>query len=271
MAAKNFKPLFWSKYIQRELNKDLILANFCNYEFEGEVKEGARLKIVGAVKPTVKKYVPYQDIEIEQLKDNSQFLDIDQADYFAFECDDIDKAQTMKNWMSVSMDEAKTALAEQADAYVGSLASKAKHKLASKAVTKSNATDLIDDALTILYKNNVKTNEELQLACSPDFYRYAKNGLTEVYTDNVEMIRKGVVGKYSNALVKISNNLYNDGTDDYNMLRTKKAIAFANAINKVETDRKEKGFADIVKGLHVYGAKIQRPEQLCVIRTHKSA
>ena len=54
------------------------------------------------------------------------------------------------------------------------------------------------------------------------------------------------------------------------MLRTKKAIAFANSINKVETDRKEKGFADIVKGLHVYGAKIQRPEQLCVLRTHKA-
>ena len=30
MAAKNFKPVFWSKYIQRELKKDLILADFCN-------------------------------------------------------------------------------------------------------------------------------------------------------------------------------------------------------------------------------------------------
>ena len=271
MASKNFKPVFWSKYIQRELEKDLVIANYCNYEFEGEIKESGRLKIVGAVRPTIKKYTPYKDIEIEELKDNSQFLDIDQADYFAFECDDVDTAQSIKNWMNVSMDEATIGLAEKADAYVGSLAKNAKHKLPSTAVTKENATDLVDDALVILYKNNVKTNEELQLAVTPEYYKYLKKGLTELYTDNVEMIRKGIVGKYSNALVKISNNLHNDGTDDYNMIRTKKAIAFANQINKVETDRKEKGFADIVKGLHVYGAKIQRPEQLCVIRTHKSA
>ena len=66
----------------------------------------------------------------------------------------------------------------------------------------------------------------------------------------------------------MSNNLYNDGTDDYEMIRTKKAIAFAGQINKIEKARKEKGFSDIIKGLHVYGAKLVRPKELYVARVH---
>ena len=91
--AANFKPMFWSKYCQTELRKDLILANWCDYKFEGELKLGNRLKIVGAVRPTVQKYVPGQDLNIESLGDNSQYLDSTESDAFAFEVDDVDKAQ----------------------------------------------------------------------------------------------------------------------------------------------------------------------------------
>lgn len=66
----------------------------------------------------------------------------------------------------------------------------------------------------------------------------------------------------------MSNNLYNDGTDDYEMVRTKKAIAFAGQIDEVKTDPDPYGFGDIVKGLHVYGAKLVRPKELYVIKAH---
>ena len=36
--AGNFKPTFWSKYCQTELKKDLVLANWCDYKFDGEIK-----------------------------------------------------------------------------------------------------------------------------------------------------------------------------------------------------------------------------------------
>ena len=69
-------------------------------------------------------------------------------------------------------------------------------------------------------------------------------------------------------MLRLSNNLYNDNTDDYELLRTKKAVAVANQIDKLETCRKEKGFASIVKGLNVYGVKVIRPKELYVIRAH---
>ena len=89
--AGNFKPMFWSKYCQTELKKDLVLANWCDYKFDGEIKGGARLKIVGASRPTIQTYVPGSDLTIEKLGDNAQYLDIDQYKAFAFEVDDVDR------------------------------------------------------------------------------------------------------------------------------------------------------------------------------------
>lgn len=269
--AANFKPMFWSKYCQTELKKDLILANWCDYQFEGELKSGSRLKIVGAVRPTIQKYVPGKDLEIENLGDNSQYLDITESDAFAFEVDDVDKAQSVAGYLETQFDEAKTALAESADAFVGTMAKDANADMMSESIDISALTSFlapIDAAHIKLYKNNVSQKTELAADLNPEHIVGLRTELAELFTENVEFVKRGALGKYANTYLRMSNNLYNDGTDDYEMVRTKKAIAFAGQIEKVETARKEKGFADIIKGLHVYGAKVVRPKELYVIKAH---
>ena len=98
-----------------------------------------------------------------------------------------------------------------------------------------------------------------------------------VLSNGGEYIKEDANGKYSYGLLdpaviealQFANNLYNDGTDDYMMIRTKRAIAFAGAIDETEAYRPESFFADAVKGLNVYGAKIVRPKELYVIKAHK--
>lgn len=269
--AANFKPMFWSKYCQTELKKDLILANWCDYQYEGELKLGSRLKIVGAVRPTIQKYVPGQDLNIESLGDNSQYLDITESDAFAFEVDDVDRAQSIKGYLETQFDEAKCALAESADAFVGKQAAKANEDMISASTDISALTSMltpINDAHIKLYANNVSQKTELAADLTPEHIVGLRTELAELFTENVEFIKRGALGKYANTYLRMSNNLYNDGTDFYEMVRTKKAIAFAGQIDKVETARKEKGFADIIKGLHVYGAKVVRPKELYVIKAH---
>ena len=269
--AANFKPMFWSKYCQTELKKDLILANWCDYQFEGELKLGSRLKIVGAVRPTIQKYVPGKDLDIESLGDNSQYLDITESDAFAFEVDDVDKAQSMNGYLETQFDEAKTALAESADAFVGKQAANANKDMMSASTDISALTSFlapINEAHIKLYGNNVSQKTELAADLNPEHIVGLRTELAELFTENVEFVKRGALGKYANTYLRMSNNLYNDGTDDYEMVRTKKAIAFAGQIDKVETARKEKGFADIIKGLHVYGAKVVRPKELYVIKAH---
>lgn len=267
----NFKPMFWSEYCQTELRKDLVLANWCNYEFEGEVKQGARLKIVGAVRPKIQKYIPGKDLEIENLGDNSQYLDITESDAFAFEVDDVDRAQSVKGYLETQFDEAKAALADSADAFVGKQAAKANKTMMSESLALDELESFLDpiDAAHIkLYANNVSQKQELAADLNPKHIVKLRKELAELFTDNVEYVKRGALGKYANTYLRMSNNLYNDGVDDYEMIRTKKAIAFAGQIDKVETARKEKGFADIIKGLHVYGAKVVRPKELYVCRVH---
>lgn len=48
-------------------------------------------------------------------------------------------------------------------------------------------------------------------------------------------------------------------------MRTKRAVAFAEQISEVEAYRPEKRFADAVKGLHLYGAKIVYPAEYRVL------
>lgn len=268
----NFKPTFWSKYCQTELAKDLVIGNWCDYKYEGEIKYGERVKIVGAVRPTIGTYVPGTDITVETLADNAQYLDIDYADYFAFEVDDIEKAQSTPSYLTTQFDEAKKALAEKEDATIAEVAGKgvlSGMKSASKDISaETSPLDTIDAALLKLYQNNVSTKEELAADLNAEHIVLIRSKLANLFTNNVEYIKQGAVGKYNNVLLRLSNNLYNDGTDDYELIRTKRAVAVANSIDKVETCRKEKGFANIVKGLNVYGAKVVRPKELYVIRAH---
>ena len=53
----------------------------------------------------------------------------------------------------------------------------------------------------------------------------------------------------------------------YNILRTGKAIAFAEQIEKVEAYRPEKAFQDALKGLYVFGAKIVNPKEIYIMKT----
>ena len=270
--AGNFKPTFWSKYIQTELAKDLVIANWCDYKFDGEIKHGERVKIVGAVRPTIGTYVPGTDINIEHLGDNAQYLDIDYADYFAFDVEDIDKAQSMPGYLDAQFSEAKKALAEKEDHTLAEVAAKgALSGMTSSSIDISAATsplDSIDAGLLKLYQNNVPASQELAADLNAEHIVLIRSKLANLFTDNVEYIKKGAVGKYNNVYLRLTNNLYNNGTDDMELLRTRKAVAVVNSIDKVETCRKEKGFASIIKGLNVYGAKVVRPEELYVIKVH---
>jgi hypothetical protein len=48
-------------------------------------------------------------------------------------------------------------------------------------------------------------------------------------------------------------------------MRTTRAIAFAEQLSEIDAYRPEKRFADAVKGLHLYGAKLVYPSEMVLI------
>lgn len=271
MAVANFKKQVWSSKIQHQLETITSLKDHCDFQFEGEVKQAERIKILGVVRPTIRTYVPGTALVREGANDNAQYMDIDQFRYFDFEVDDVEKAQSQKGLIEALSKEATLGLSEEADAYVASLVVADKANLNSAASTDiSTVTDggisLIEGGFATLYGNNCKPSDTYHLEITPEWYTILRPEIITLDTNNSEIIKKGYVGKYGNALISIENMLgtWNDGTRDTKlaMLRTNKAIAFAGQIDKVEAYRPQDAFSDAIKGLYVFGSKIVRPEQI---------
>lgn len=272
MSFNNFKQEFWSAHHQTAIEQDTFLATNSDFEFEGEIKQGARLKILGVARPTVNDYTGASQTA-ETPTDTAIYLDITQAKDTFIKVDNIDNAQSKPGIMKTLMKESAQALAEARDTFVAGLMANAVNCSASSSGNSTaEALALVDAAFTELWTNGVRQNAKLELVLAPWFYTQLKGAIVDLDTDNSDLIKSGVVGRYNGANVKISNLLYNDGTDVYMFLRTPKAVAFAGAIDQVKpTELTALGIAaDAVLSVDVYGGKIVRQDELYVIKAHNS-
>lgn len=271
MAYNNFKQTFWSKHIQHELKNKAILAEFCNTEFKGEAKQGNQVKILGVGRPTIGNYTGADIGTPETVMDSSVFLTIDKAKFFNFMVDDIDEAQSVPGLMEGLMDEATTAMALQIDTDIATIAgtNAGGYSATTQINSAATAKSAVDTGILALRENDVQISDDVVMEIPPFVYQLLKDKYIELDTANSEMLKKGIVGFYDNIRVRVSNNLYNDGTDYRCLIRTKKAVAYVNQIDKTEPYRPEGLFSDAVKGLNVYGAKVVRPKELYVIKAHK--
>ena len=272
MAYDKFIPELWSEAIQRELEGTYVFAEDCNRQWEGEVKKkGDTVHILGVGKPTIKSLArenASNDIDgPEEVQGNEVILEINQIDYFNYMVGDIDKAQAVGGLMDALSKETSEALADNVDRYIAEFAvADGVEKLhnAAAAVTVDNVLDILDNAIQKLYENDVKNSTEVVVTVSPRFYTLFKRAYIKVDTNNHEMLKNGRVAMYGNVTVKMSNNVHrtDDGATDNIMIRTKRAIAFAQPLTHTEPYRPEKKFADAVKGFILYDAKVVRPKEI---------
>jgi hypothetical protein len=69
----------------------------------------------------------------------------------------------------------------------------------------------------------------------------------------------------------VSNNIVKDGDVSYCLVRTKKAIAYAEQINQSEMLRDHGKFGDIYRGLFLCGAKVIVPKEMICFAIKPSA
>ena len=247
MAVTNFIQTIWSKKIQDDLELKCKLVDNCLREYEGDCKYAGSVKILGVGEPTIGDYTG-ADITVEEMSDRGQVLTIDQAKYFAFYVDDVNKAQSVPGLPEKYQEKAVHGLAVARDTYVATLLQGATNKT-TVTMTEDGFKKGVDDAIVALRTRNF--DEEGVIEITPAAYNLFKNHLITLSTNNPEYIKKGIVGMYDGFEVVMSNNLKTPGC-----VRGKKAVAFAGQINEVEAIRSEKKFADLVRGLDTFGAKV---------------
>lgn len=274
MAVTTFIPELWSARLLYALEKAHVATNLVNRNYEGEISnhgDTVHINTIGAI--TVKSYTKNTDIDApETLTTTDQTLVIDQAKYFNFQVDDVDKVQAAGELVDTAMGRAAYALADVSDAYLlGVIAAGAAagntigSAAAPIALTASNVYENIVKLKTKLDKANVP-NTGRTIVVPPDVHsllllddRFAKSTAAA----GQEALINGLVGRIAGFDVYMSNNVKTGtGTDTGKTpyfeitAQITDATTYAEQIIKTEAYRMESRFADAVKGLHVYGAKV---------------
>jgi hypothetical protein len=277
MAISNFIPEVWSAQLLSSLKKALVYAgpSVVNRNYEGEVSaKGDTVRITSISRPTIGSYTKDSTtITPETLTDAQRALLIDQSKYFAFEVDDIDMRQAADGGalMTEAAQESAYGLADTADQYVAGLytGAQAGNQLGTVSVTTG------DLAFTQIRKLAVKLDEanvprEGRYCVIPPWYHgllLERSGLIQVdAAGTADGLRNGTVGRLLGFDLLVSNNAPLVTGDDYAVIAGYPgAISFAEQIVKVEAYRPESAFSDALKGLHVYGAKLVRPDGIATV------
>ncbi len=275
MALTNFIPTVWGTLLLQELQNAMVYANLTNRDYQGDIANFGDTVKINTLQPiTLTTYTANEDIAPPQTLDGSQKeLKIDQANAFNFQIDDIDNAQSYPKIMEQAMVESAYAIANKADQYLAGLYVDITNKFGDDnspiALDPDLTYETIVDAKVLLDKENVPTIGRF-IVVPPWVHglllmneKFVSAGTAT--TD--EVLSNGFIGRVSGFDVYISNNVPTTGGGICHKLIAgyPGAWSYAEQILKTEGYRMEKRFADAVKGLHVFGAKVTRPDKLLVI------
>jgi hypothetical protein len=291
-----FLPSIYSKKVLNFFRKASVVEAITNTDYAGEISAyGDSVKIIKEPVISVSDYTRGKtDVTQTLLTDQEITLVVDSAKAFKFIVDDIETNMSHVNFKEVASSSAAYALKDSYDAAVlstmlaGVSASSPDHVIGADAAAGSagvgettasvdlgvasevDPLDLMARMARLLDDESVP-EENRWFVAGPDFYEeLSQSGsklLSVDFNAGQGSIRNGLVssGKLRGFDMYKSNNMGNGDltTADGQCLGGHiSSTATANTILSTEVIRDPSSFGDIVRGLHVYGAKVLRPEAL---------
>lgn len=266
-----FIPEIWSKKLNQMLEKNCVMMQCVNKNWEGEIsQQGDTVKIITPADVTVSTLTS-DNITYTSLAPKSQDLVIDQKKFFAFKIDDVAKVQSNMDIMEAHLVNAKKAIEEVQDSYLLAMHTD---------VTESNTVGSESSPITLdkstIYEHFVKLSLALKnsdavhtgvrpwVVINPNIESYLLQSPEFIKAYNVadKTLRDGAIGRIAGMDVLVSTNLTDIDNKYYVLAGTNDAITFASQLAKIESLRDKDSFSDLVRGLYLYGAKTVQPKAL---------
>ena len=278
MSYEKFKANVMAAKIMEDRTRASAFINHTVREYEGLLRNvGDSVTIKGAGKVAFTHTSDGKPIKLgdpQTPEGTNSILTVKQQDAFNFMVPDIDSAQGAKDALSLYRRQVSNELAMIHDKYIASMAQSPLAKMAfanATQATKANILEMLDDAVQWLQEGDVPTTEKVTAFVTPAAFKLIRQNDISLDTDNSKMLASGAVAKYNNLDIVISNNVVRDSGVDYCMIMTDKAIAFVDAITKIEAKRANDYIADEVRGVSLYDAKLIRPKELYVLNIKYTA
>jgi len=289
-----FLPSVYSKKVLNFFRKASVVEAITNTDYAGEISAfGDSVKIIKEPVISVSDYTRNSDTTETRLTDQELTLVVDSAKAFKFIVDDIETNMSHVNFKEVASSSAAYALKDAYDAAViatmfsGVSSSSPDHVLGADNATdlgagvydgtgnidlgisgETDPLDLMARMARLLDEQNVP-EEGRWFVGSPDFYEVLSQSgsklLSVDFNAGQGSIRNGLVssGKLRGFDMYKSNNIASTSNAAGKCLGGHiSSTATANTILSTEVLRDPTSFGDIVRGLHVYGAKVLRDEAL---------
>ena len=266
MALTDFAPEIWSTVLNYQLYKNMVGLSVVNRDYEGEIaRSGDTVHITRPGAVTVNDWAANTDLTIESPTETQLDLVIDQQKYFAFTIENIEQVQSNVELIPPYTQEAAYALADTADQFIfGKYTdADASNQGTAVAFTSSNIWAQLTAAKRNLSENNVpKTGRFMVL--SPEEIELLEQATEFQRASDMgdEVSRNGFMGRAAGFDIFESNNLTEAANVRYCVYGHRIAWTFADQILNTEAVPMERRFADLVKGLHVYGMKTIKPKAL---------
>ena len=293
-----FLPSIYSRKVLNFFRKSSVVEAITNTDYAGEISAyGDSVKIIKEPVISVSDYTRNTDTTETRLTDQEINLVVDSAKAFKFIVDDIETNMSHVNFKEVATSSAAYALRDSYDAAVianmfsGVSTSSPDHVIGADAAAAtqtmgqhqggSNSIDLTGSDGTgadpldvmafmakLLDEQNVPEEGRWFVAPPAWYEQLSQSGSKLMSVDfnaGQGSIRNGLVssGKLRGFDMYKSNNIAAPSTAGGKVLAGHiSSTATAQTIISTETLRDPTSFGDIVRGLHVYGAKVLRPEAL---------
>ena len=293
-----FLPKIYSKKVLNFFRKASVVEAITNTDYAGEISAfGDSVRIIKEPVISVSDYTRGSDTTATKLTDQEISLVVDSAKAFKFIVDDIETNMSHVNFKEVATSSAAYALRDSYDAAVianmfsGVSTSSPDHVIGADAAAAtqtmgqhqggSNSIDLTGSDGTgtdpldvmafmakLLDEQNVPEEGRWFVAPPAWYEQLSQSGSKLMSVDfnaGQGSIRNGLVssGKLRGFDMYKSNNIAAPSTAGGKVLAGHiSSTATAQTIISTETLRDPTSFGDIVRGLHVYGSKVLRPEAL---------
>jgi hypothetical protein len=264
MTIAAFVPQIWTTKIIRTLEDNLVAKQICSMEPEGEIKKaGDTVYFNGLSDPTINNYAG--TVTYEGLQDAGVTMTIDQQKYFAFKVGDIEKAQANVDLKGSQADRAAYKLKETADSFILGKYGDANYQT-SATITTANVLSEIGKMQQKLSEANVSESDMWMVA--PPWMRLKLQLAGIKFSINEGFNGTGGVAwtKELGFTLYVTNQVVNTGSIDVPVSKVMagayNAIVYADQIIDTESLRLESSFDTGIRGLHVYGGKTVRPDQL---------
>ena len=290
-----FLPKVYSKQVLNFFRKSSVAEAITNTDYAGEISGyGDTVRIIKEPVITVYQYERGADVTKTALTDQEVSLVVDTANAFKFIVDDIETNMSHVNFRDVATSSAAYALRDAFDEgviatmFAGVSAATPNHILGSDDATdlaagtfdgtgnldigfgssEHDPIDVLSRMARLLDEQNIPEEGRWFLA-SPEFYEILVQSSSKLlsvdYNAGQGSIRNGLVssGKLRGFdMYKTNNIAATTNAAGQCLAGHMSATATAQTITSTEVIRDPDSFGDIVRGLHVYGAKVLRPDAM---------